>query len=263
MERSRKSARPKKIEKLRMQLTPGPIPKYYQLSEILRRRITSGELKPGDQLPTEEKLCREYDLSRGTVRHAFSTLVNEGLIRREQGKGSFVSFNRPQRASFELTRFDRDMRQQHHKPGTRVLNLEVKPASKEVASRLNIPTGDKIILIERIRLADQRPVIHETRHLAYSLCPELVHDDLEKESIHSLLIHKYHLPLIRTEHIVEVRSMTPEQARLMEVNPGTMAFYVDRLTYTTTEREECPAVWYQAIYRGDVYQFRAEFEAQN
>jgi DNA-binding GntR family transcriptional regulator len=95
------------------------------------------------------------------------------------------------------------------------------------------------------------------------LCPGLVHDNLEEESIHALLIHKYHLPLIRTEHIVEVRPISPEQALLMEVSAGTMAFYVDRLTYTTTERGECPAVWYQAIYRGDVYQFRAEFEAQN
>lgn len=246
-----------------MQLTPGPIPKYYQLTQILRQRITSGELKSGDQLPTEEMLCQDFGLSRGTVRHAFSTLAHEGLIRREQGKGTFVTSSRPQRASFELTRFDRDMRQQHHKPATRLLNLEVKPASTEVASRLNIPTGDKIILIVRLRLADERPVIHETRYLAYRLCPELVHDNLEEESIHALLIHKYHLPLIRTEHIVEVRSISPEQARLMEVSAGTMAFYVDRLTYTTTERGECPAVWYQAIYRGDVYQFRAEFEAQN
>jgi GntR family transcriptional regulator len=246
-----------------MHLTPGPIPKYYQLTEILRQRITSGELKPGDQLPTEETLCSEFDLSRGTVRHAFSTLVNEGLVRREQGRGTFVILNRPRRASFELARFDKDMRQQHHKPGTRLLKLEVKPASKEIAARLNITTGDKIIHIVRLRLADKRPVIYETRYLAYALCPELVHDDLENESIHSLLIHKYHLPMIRTEHIIEIRPISAKQARLMEVSPDTMAFYVDRLTYTTTERGERPAVWYQAIYRGDEYQFRAEFEAQN
>lgn len=246
-----------------MQLTPGPLPKYYQLTEILRQRITSGELKPGDQLPTEEMLCQEFDLSRGTVRHAFSALVNDGLVRREQGKGTFVIFNRPRRASFELARFDKDVRQKHQRPGTRLLKKEVIPAAREVAARLNIAVGERIILIERLRLADEHPVIHETRYLAYALCPQLVEDNLENESIHSLLIHKYHLPLIRTEHIIEVRSLSAKQARLMEVSPGTMAFYVDRLTYTTTERGECPAVWYQAIYRGDEYHFRAEFEAQN
>jgi GntR family transcriptional regulator len=244
-----------------MSLKPGPLPKYYQLTEILRGKILSGELEPGDQIPTEDALGQEYGVSRGTVRQAISTLVHEGLIRREQGRGTFVNLLRSGRAFFTLTGFDEDMRRQHRHPSTRLLTLEVVPATPEVAERLALALNEPVIHIVRLRLADERPVVHETRYLAYCLCSALVDDDLEAESIHALLIHKYRIPLIRTIHTIEARILPREGARLLQVEPGTAAFFVDRLTYTTSEAGERPAVWYQAIYRGDEYHFRAEFEA--
>lgn len=244
-----------------MSLKPGPLPKHYQLSEILRRQILSGELEPDDRLPTEDTLCREYGVSRGTVRQAVSTLVNEGLVRREQGRGTFITAPPSGPFFFTLTGFDEDMRQQHRHPSTRLLALEVMPATPEAAQRLALAIDEPVIHIVRLRLADDQPVVHETRYLAQSICPALLEDDLESESVHSLLIHKYRIPLIRTVHTIEVRVLTPNQARLLEVEPGTAAFFVDRLTYTTDESSERPAVWYKAIYRGDEYHFKAEFEA--
>jgi GntR family transcriptional regulator len=243
-----------------MLLKAGPLPKYYQLTEILRERILSGELGPDDQLPTEDALCQEYGVSRGTVRQAVSTLAHEGLIRREQGRGTFVNPLPSGSAFFTLTGFDEDMRRQYRRPSTRLLALEVIPATPEVAKRLALASDEPVIHILRLRLADDQPVVHETRYLARSLCPSLVGDDLEAKSVHSLLIHKYRIPLIRTVHTIEAHILLPEEARLLQVKPGTAAFFVDRLTYTTGETGERPAVWYQALYRGDEYHFRAEFE---
>lgn len=242
-------------------LKPGPLPKYYQLVEILREQILSGELRPNDQLPTEESLCREYGVSRGTVRRAFTTLTYEGLIRAEQGRGTFVKIVKPRLASFSLADFEEDMRLQQREPGTRLLAASVSPATSEVARRLDLAAGEPVIYIARLRLADGQPVIHETRHLAQALCPDLIRDDLENQSIHWLLIHKYHLPMIRTTHTIEVHLLEPEEADLLQVEPGTAAFFVDRLTYTLDETGERPAVWYQALYRGDNYYFKAEFQA--
>jgi GntR family transcriptional regulator len=131
-----------------------------------------------------------------------------------------------------------------------------------VTERLALTTGEPVIHITRLRLADDQPVAFECRHLAQSLCPQLIDDDLEQESIHWLLIHKYNLPLIRATHTMEARILSPEEAELLQVRAGAAAFFVDRLTYTVhDDRGERPAVWYQALYRGDEYHFKAEFQA--
>src|SRR5574341_1328957 len=99
-------------------LKPGPLSKYYQLAEIFRDEISLGTLKPGSQFPTEDSLCREYEVSRGTVRQAVSLLVQEGLICRQQGRGTFVNSPRLGPTFFTLTSFNEDIRQQQRRPST-------------------------------------------------------------------------------------------------------------------------------------------------
>jgi len=241
------------------QLKPGPIPHYHQLQIILRERIESGEFKPDDQFPTEAQLCQEYGTSRGTVGRAIKILVDEGWLRREQGRGTFVT--RPSLSSvfFRLVNFAEDMRQRNLDPSTRLLNRKVILANEEIAARLQIPEGKKVIKITQLRLADGRPMAYETRHLAYDLCPQLMDEDLEHQSLHSLLIDKYDIPLIRTCHTVEARVLSEEEAGLLEAEPGSAGFFIDRITYVAHDR---PGTWYQAIYRGDKYRFTAEFQPQ-
>jgi GntR family transcriptional regulator len=239
------------------QLQSGPMPRYHQLKEILRKRIESGEFKPDNQFPTEEQLCQKYSVSRGTVGRAIKILVDEGWLRREQGRGTFVTRPVLSPAFFRLANFSEDMRQRGLEPSTRLLNLEVIPASGEIAARLQIPVEEKVIKISRLRLASSRPMAYETRHLAYDLCPQLMEEDLENQSIHSLLIDKYGIPLIRACHTIEARVLSEEEAKLLEVEPGSAGFFIDRVTYTIHDR---PGTWYQALYRGDEYRFTAEFQ---
>ena len=232
------------------------MPRYHQLGEILRKRVESGEFKAGDQFPTEEQLCQEYGVSRGTVGRAVKILVDEGWLLREQGRGTFVTHPSLSPVFFRLANFTEDMQQRGLEPSTRLLGLEVIPASEEIAARLQIPVGEKVIKISRLRLANGRPMAYEIRHLAYNLCPQLMGEDLEHQSIHSLLIDKYNIPLIRTCHTIEARVLSEEEADLLEVEPGSAGFFIDRVTYTTHDR---PGTWYQALYRGDKYRFTAEF----
>jgi GntR family transcriptional regulator len=239
-----------------MHLKPDPTPRYHQLQEILRKRIESGEFKPGDQFPTENQLCQEYGVSRGTMGRAINILVDEGWLRRVQGRGTFV--NRPSLspAFFRLTNFSEDMRQRGLKPSTKLLGREAIPADEEIAARLRIPVSEKVIKISRLRLANGRPMAYEIRHLAYDLCPQLMDEDLEHQSIHSLLIDKYNIPLIRACHTIEARVTSEEEAEILEVEPGSACFFIDRITYTTHNR---PGTWYQVLYRGDEYHFTVGF----
>ena len=239
-----------------MSLQSGPVPRYHQLKEILRERIELGEFKPDDQFPPEEQLCQEYGVSRGTVGRAIKILVDEGWLRRKQGRGTFVTRPSLSPVFFRLANFTEDMRQRGLEPSTRLLSLEVVPADEEIATRLQMLVGAKVIKISRLRLASGRPMAYETRYLAYDLCPQLMEEDLEHQSIHSLLIDKYKIPLIRACHTIEARVLSEEEAKLLEVERGSAGFFINRLTYTTHDR---PGAWYQALYRGDEYRFTAEF----
>jgi GntR family transcriptional regulator len=239
-----------------MQIQPGLIPRYYQLKEILERRIESGEFQVGNRFPTDEELCEEYQLSRGTVRRALDMLVEEGKLRREQGRGTFVNSPVLSPVYFRLANFDEEMKSRGLVPGTKLLSLRKLPASEEIAKHLHIRTGDDVIEISRLRLADGRPMAHETRYLSYQTCPQLLEEDLENQPIHSLLIDKYNIPLLRACYTIEARVLSTKEAELLQVQPGSASFAVERVTYTTNDR---PVTWYRTIYRGDAYHLTAEF----
>jgi GntR family transcriptional regulator len=136
------------------------------------------------------------------------------------------------------------------------LTLRKFPAKEEIAKHLQIHTGEDVIEISRLRLADDKPMAYETRYLSYKTCPQLLEEDLENQPIHTLLIDKYNIPLLRACYTIEARVLSPKEAELLQVEPGSASFAVERITYTTYDR---PVTWYRTIYRGDVYHFTAEF----
>jgi GntR family transcriptional regulator len=239
-----------------MHIQPGLVPRYYQLKEILEKRISAGEFQPDDQFPTDENLCNEYGLSRGTVRRAIDMLVEEGRLRREQGRGTFVTVPLLTQMFFRLSSFDEEMRQRGRTPSTKLLHLKVIPADVPVAADLELAVGEDVIEITRLRLADNQPMALETRYLAYRICPDLLQEDLENQSIHNLLIDKYNIPLIRARHMIEAHVLTAREAEVLQSRTGSAGFFVSRVTYTLNDR---PVTRYQIVYRGDEYRFTAEF----
>jgi GntR family transcriptional regulator len=238
------------------QIEQGVVPRYFQLKGILEKRLQSGEYQPGDKFLTDDELCQEYGLSRGTVRRAVEILINAGLLRREQGRGTFVNSLQQPHVFFRLASFDEEMKARGWKPSTLLVSRREFPATAEVAKRLQIPTGEKTIEIIRLRLADDKPIAYETRYLGYKTCPELLEEDLENQSIHSLLIDKYSIPLVRAWYTIEARILSQKEAGHLQVEAGSAGFAIERVTYTTDDK---PVTWYHTVYRGDVYRFTAEF----
>ena len=237
-----------------------PLPKYYQLAQILSEKISSGELKPDEQLPTEEELCQTYQMSRGTVREAIRLLVDEGLIWRGRGQGTFVKAPFQSTALFSLTPFNEMMQRQNRVPRTAVLVKTVVIPPPPIAQKLELTPDDPTIHIVCLRLADNQPVLHETRYLAQSLCPTLLEEDLENNSIHALLVNKHQIPMVKMSHTVEAGQLSAEQASLLQAKSGTNAFFIERLTYTEKDGVRFPAVWYSGIYLENNYDIRAELK---
>src|SRR5215467_13995952 len=127
-----------------------PLPRYYQLKEIMRERVQSNEWKPGEHIPSERELSETYGISRMTTRQAITDLVNEGVFYREQGKGTFVTKHKITQQLLRLTGFTEDIRARGQQPSTKVLAAEMRPASEVIAEKLRVNSGQLVFCIQRL-----------------------------------------------------------------------------------------------------------------
>ena len=229
-----------------------PLPRYYQLKEILRERVQSEEWKPGDVIPSERELSEKYGISRMTARQALTDLVNEGLFYREQGKGTFVSQRKITQQLIRLTGFTEDIKARGQKPGTKVLSAEMLPADETTAEKLRIDPGTLIFRLQRLRLADDEPLAIELSQISFKGCERLLEEDLEKNSLYRLLETQYGIPLMEADQELEAGLAGNEEAQLLKIPPGRPVLFTRRITYT--ERNQ-PIEYAKAVYCGNKYIF--------
>lgn len=234
-----------------------PVPLYYQLKLELRERIERGEWKPGDRLPSEWELCRLYQLSRMTVRQALLELVNEGWLRRERGRGTFVSKPKIRKPLARLTSFTEDMRARGKRPSSRVLRLEIITAPVRIAEALRIPMGHSVVLIERVRLADGEPMGIECCYLSFEGCEAILQEDLHG-SLYELLTREYGQIPMRAEEQLEAALCPPREAKLLNIPRGAPVLRIKRVTFN---QDDHPIEYVESVYRGDRYVFYVELRA--
>ncbi|MDH3498523.1 MAG: GntR family transcriptional regulator [Acidimicrobiia bacterium] len=222
--------------------------KYLTIADDVRSQILSGTLRPLDRLPTEGELSARHGVSRGTVRRALAELADEGLIRSLQGSGSYVASTSPMSRYFSLSSFDEEMRALGHVPTTRVLAAEIT-TSPIHARRLRLSPHASLIRIRRLRLADNVPMALEERVMPPTLCPGILDEDLEHQSLHWLIAIKYRIPLARIDHVVDRQRAGPLIAAELQVAVGTPVLAIERLTYLQDRTGRRPAVWFTATHR--------------
>src|SRR5580700_4835406 len=163
------------------------LPLYVQVEDALAERIASGALPAGHQLPSEESLVSEFNVSRTTIRTTIQNLVRQGLVQIRRGKGTFVAQPRITQELTELTGFVEDMRVLGRTPTARVLSREVVSAVPLVAEKLAVPAGTRVVRIQRVRLSDGVPLSFDETYLPEDLGRRIMTDDLANEPIFTLL----------------------------------------------------------------------------
>jgi GntR family transcriptional regulator len=134
-------------------------------TEDVRRQvldeILDGTLAPGAQLPNEDALADRFQVSRATVREALRSLIAANYLTRRHGHGTFVSHAPKTRHALDATvSYTAMIREAGFEPNERVLSKEVREATEDEADRLDLSNGDPVVAVERVRLADKRPVVH-------------------------------------------------------------------------------------------------------
>ena len=238
-----------------------PVPLYIQIKDLLQKQIENGAYAIGARLPSERELAQRFNVSRMTARQALQSLAQEGLTSSRVGKGTFVSPPRINQELRTLTSFSEDMRERGMAPNSRVIRAEVVPANREIAGRLRVAPKTAIVLLSRVRLADDQPLALETTHIPTGLCAGLLeHYDFSRESLYEVLRVDYGWNLVWADQMIQACMPSESERRALNLNTRTPVLRLARVTYNQYDQ---PVEFVRSVYRGDQYQLRAVLRHSN
>lgn len=232
------------------------IPYYHQLKEHLKDLIEENELKEGEQIPSEAELCRDYGVSRTVVRQALNDMVNEGLLTRHKGKGTFVAGPKIIGSLMQnLNGFYKDMIVKDFNIRTEVRQFSVVEAGKKVAARLQRKTGDRLFKIDRLRFVNDEPIVYVVTYIPFDLCPDLIHEDLANQSLYAVMEEKFSLEIASSRRTIEAVGAAEEVALLLDMELSAPIFLLKSISFLKDGR---PVEYYEAKHRGDRIGFEVE-----
>jgi GntR family transcriptional regulator len=226
------------------------LPFYQQLYEILRGKIQRGEWQPGDLIPTESDLIDRYQVSRNTIRQVLDMLVNEGMIYRQRGRGSFVAHPTLEQSMTRIVSFTEDMDQRGFNPGTNVLSASLIPAEKDIAEKLNIPPGEQLACLRRLRLADGEPMSIEESYLVHHYCPGVLLHDYARQPLRAILDKDYGIRITSAKQVIQAMLASADLADLLEIDPQAALLFIERVSYS---QGVTPVEFLRIYYRADRY----------
>jgi GntR family transcriptional regulator len=237
-------------------MSPGVAPRYYEIEQALRARIA--DLKPDDPLPSDAMLCEEFGVSRMTARNAVQRLAQEGIIYRVRGRGTFVAEPPMHRQAGSLLSFTEEMRRLGRRPGSRMLALVVRQPSPFEASRLQLDPGGDVISVHRLRVADDEPVALEAAVFRAELAQLLLAADLERRSLHAVLVAAGHVPTGGRAKLAAAAASRGD-AELLAVREGAPLLVERRLVHDQDGR---PLEVCESRYASDRYGLEIRFEVE-
>jgi GntR family transcriptional regulator len=230
-------------------------PLYIQLKQILTELVKSDEFKVGDKFLTERQISERFDVSRATANKALSSLVQEGLLCFHKGTGTFVEDTSLEtRFPGVFTSFTNKTLAAGRKPTTRVLRFERLPARllpAHVRRRFPVDDGDEMIRVERLRLADDVPMILERHFFLSRLYPLLSCADVST-SVYDMVTKKYGLSPSSVDETIRTYSFRRGNAVLLGVPEGTPGFLMHFVPF---DARQVPLYFAEVAYRGDAYEF--------
>ena len=232
-----------------------PIPRYYQIAEMLKEQIAAGELAEGARLPSEREMSEQLGVSRMTVRQALTYLQHDGLIEVHQGVGAFVASPKQTYDVFQLLGFSEEMAQRGDRVESVVLEQGKVQVSAHVAQQLALNRGELALKVMRLRKVNAEPVLLESSYVPAALCAGIEHCDFATSSLYTLLEQQYGIQLQRAEQTLECVAANEYEQALFGISAGTAMLLLEGVTYA---RHDLPVEYFKAIYRGDRCKFHLE-----
>src|SRR5689334_5951739 len=248
-----------------MELTPklidseSIVPLYKQLFNYLNSAIESHQFKPGDRIPSENELAKQFNISRVTIRRALQELAHQEKIVSVPGKGCFVLQPKIEPLT-ALTSFSENMRAQGYQPSYQDTVVSFISPIKQIQTHLKVSEKEQVLHIHRMMLADGIPMAIQNVYLAERVycCNRslFVPEILNRISLYKLFDLQLGLSLFRADEWVDASKATQEEAGLLQIKKDDSVLIIDRVTYSTTEPD--PIEYVHQLYSASRYRYKVE-----
>lgn len=229
-------------------------PAYAQLANILRRQIADGAYRPGDQLPSEAQLCRQYGISPMTVRRTINLLSDQGVVNTAQGRGTFVKPLELGTANFDLGELQ-DLFTNGASADVKLLDVRIVSADERTARKLELREGAPTIYIRRLFTRGEKPIFYHRAYLIYDPTRPIVEAEMDVTSLQGLFTSADNTLLKRGQLTIDATLMNEEEAKILQVTLPAAAFYLEHLFY---DFANCPISWGWFIFPSDHLHFRTQ-----
>jgi len=228
---------------------------YIQLARIFLEEISSGQWQTGQQIPTEEDLCKKYNVSKITVRQAVTNLVSDGYLTKIQGKGTFVSSVSPVVGLAMKTRLTEEMFGREAHLEREILFKGVQQAPPDVTEYLK--TDDRIFYILSKRTSGGETAYIEETYIPYNMLPYIEKLDITHSSLYSVLQERGTRKIFKMIQTIEVAQASGDNAKNLGLGEGSAVLIVHRLFLSS---DDIPIAYTKIQGRTDKYKFQTEFE---
>ncbi|MPV38795.1 GntR family transcriptional regulator [Georgenia subflava] len=233
------------------------VPIYQQLEAMFHAKIASGEWSPGQRIPSENELHKTYGLSRMTVRGVLTRMVNDGLLNRVAGKGTFVAQRKISAVSPAYKGIREQLEALGYHTSTTLIALERTTAPTRVSERLRLEADDDVYAIVRLRSVDGKPLSVHRSFVPARLAPDLDTLDVVNEQLCVVLEENFALPMHSVEEDLEAVAVEGADAKLLELRKGDPALH---LTDVISDGAGTAFEYSTIVFRGDTMRLKFDYK---
>ncbi len=227
------------------------VPIYHQLFKHFEKLINTGELAPGDMLPTEMDFSEQLGISRMTVRRVISELAAAGMVYTVKGKGTFVSEPKLDEITFNLNQNLEDP-ELAGEVSTNLLECRIVKTDERVSRRLGIATGTRCLFCRIVTKNNNIPMLYKTIYSLYTKRAPVIENQLKDMSLTSIALQHSKNNPSRTKRVLMSSGARYDEPEVLQIEPGAPVFFMTETVYDSGNKT---IAWGKSIYRGDKYRF--------
>lgn len=228
-------------------------PAYVRIRDQIKREIDDQVWKVGERLPSERDLAEEFEVSRMTLRQAVSLLVDEGVLERRVGSGTFVASTRVQEKMRGTTSFTEIIKSQGKEPSSQLISYRRTIPNDQEVEKLGILKTDNIIRMERVRYADKVPVVYEVAAIPEKFIKDFAKEEITKHFFQTLQAHGYKIG--KSHQTIYSRLAKDKIAQYLEIPKGHAILGLTQVSYL---EDGTAFEFVKSQYAGDRFEFYLE-----
>lgn len=207
------------------------VPAYMIIHDSLKKEIQSGKYHVSELLPTEYELEKIYNVSRTTIRRAMEVLKEEGLVDIKQGRGTMVLDYRTKQDLNKVTSVTESLRRRGYDVRTKSMYIDIIPVSEDLGKELQLEHGEMIARVQRIQLANEKPMVIMKNYIPYKLVPDIKQFTNKFSGLYEFLEEQYQLDINAANDKILAKSADFAESEMLNILPGTALLCIHRICY--------------------------------